>query len=156
MSFLFKQENDQYLSYRLILFSFLNSKIFADNRMKIENGLQNFICDNKTYLINNNLKSEQENRISYENINNYTINNINNVINQPKALSSSLMFKCKVETSDGSIQKSNLKILPYLEAIPTMYAWAPLQKNIMVWFKYIFMLMFESVRLRISISLKNS
>jgi len=30
-----------------------------------------------------------------------------------------------------------LKVIPYAESIPTMYAWAPLQKNILVCFQTI-------------------
>ncbi len=59
--------------------------------------------------------------------------NIENLISSnSKSLTTSLSLKCKVETSYNQIQIRNLKILPYLEPMPIMYAWAPLQKNIMV------------------------
>ena len=58
---------------------------------------------------------------------NFTMNEMSS-----KSLSSSSALKCKLETSSNNTQSCNLKILPYIEAMPTMYAWAPLQKNILV------------------------
>ncbi len=41
------------------------------------------------------------------------------------------LFRCKVEIS-GRARFYKLKVLPCLEPVPTMYAWAPIQKNIYV------------------------
>lgn len=46
-------------------------------------------------------------------------------------LSKECLFKCRVEI-DNKVTQHRINVLPYVEAIPTMYAWAPLQKNIMV------------------------
>ena len=54
------------------------------------------------------------------------------MISNSKSLSTSLPLKCKLETSNRNPETYDLKILPYLEAMPIMYAWAPLQKNILV------------------------
>lgn len=41
------------------------------------------------------------------------------------------LFKCKIEIN-GKQQHYKLKVMPFIEAIPTMCAWASLQRNIMV------------------------
>ncbi len=89
-------------------FFFKNSKIFSDNRKSIDSYMNNIIKNKSTK--------------------NFT----NNETTSTKSLSSSLALKCKLETSNNNTQMCNLKILPYIEAMPTMYAWAPLQKNILV------------------------
>ena len=42
------------------------------------------------------------------------------------------LFKCKVEVNGKRSRFYKLKVLPCLEAVPTVYAWAPIQQNIYV------------------------
>jgi len=63
------------------------------------------------------------------------INNLNSLIKTNvesiRANVENSLLKCTIETKSKSSQ-FKLKVLPYTDPIPTMYAWTPLQKNIMI------------------------
>jgi hypothetical protein len=80
------------------------SKLFSNNRQFIDNHI-----------------NEQE--YSFKQIKTFA---------RKSSYQSTNLFMCKVETGANDAQLCKLNVLPYLEPMPTMYAWAPLQKNIMV------------------------
>jgi hypothetical protein len=58
------------------------------------------------------------------------LKNVNKIALSQKEMPDCL-FKCKVELNGKSVNYKS-KVLPFIESIPTMFSWAPLQKNIMV------------------------
>uniref|UniRef100_A0A4Y6EQX1 [histone H3]-lysine(27) N-trimethyltransferase n=1 Tax=Brachionus koreanus TaxID=1199090 RepID=A0A4Y6EQX1_9BILA len=56
---------------------------------------------------------------------------INNIKQHSKKNADEALFKRKVEIN-GKTCTRRCRIMPYIEPIPTLYAWAPLQKNILV------------------------
>ena len=51
------------------------------------------------------------------------------------------LFIDKIEINN-KITYYPLRVIPYAESIPTMYAWAPLQKNILVSYNYLYKCLF--------------
>lgn len=56
---------------------------------------------------------------------------IKNIKNHSSKNTDDALFKRRIEI-DGKISTKRCRIMPYIEPIPILYSWAPLQKNILV------------------------
>ena len=56
---------------------------------------------------------------------------IKNLKNHSSKIIDNALFKRRIEI-DGKVSTKRCRIMPYIEPIPTLYSWAPLQKNILV------------------------
>ena len=84
----------------------------------------------KSY-VDENLKKKQEKCIPVSKL----INDYKKLCEEQEAddeeLNENDIFKTKVEIN-GKSSFHKVTILPYIQPIPNMYSWAPLQKNLMV------------------------